>query len=58
MAVADNGVGLPPGTGDRRPESLGTRIVEILTGQLGGSLERQSHGGLTSIVKFTRFSKV
>jgi len=32
--------------------------VEILTGQLGGSLERQSHGGLTSIVKFTRFSKV
>src|ERR1039457_5469821 len=58
MAVADNGVGLPPAIEGKRSESLGTRIVEILTRQLGGSLDRQSGGGVSSIVTFTRFSKV
>ena len=58
MAVADNGVGLPPANEGKRSESLGTRIVEILTRQLGGSLDRQSGGGVSSTVTFTRFSKV
>ena len=58
MAVADNGVGLPPAIEGKRSESLGTRIVEILTRQLGGSLDRQSGGGVSSIVTFTRFIKV
>lgn len=58
MAVADNGVGLPPAIEGKRSESLGTRIVEILTRQLGGSLDRQSGGGVSSTVTFTRFSKV
>jgi len=57
MAVADNGVGLPPRTGDRRPGSLGTRIVEILTGQLGGTFVQQSANGVSSTMTFTRFGK-
>lgn len=58
MAVTDNGVGLPLGIGGRRSESLGMRIVEILTRQLGGSLVQQSAGGVSSTVTFTRFGKV
>jgi len=57
MAVADNGVGLPPGMDARRPESLGMQIVEILTRQLGGRLVQQSAKGLSSVVTFTRFGK-
>ncbi|MGA2738182.1 MAG: histidine kinase dimerization/phosphoacceptor domain -containing protein [Bryobacteraceae bacterium] len=57
MGVADNGIGLPD-SGGTRLESLGMRIVGILTRQLGGSLVRQSAGGLSSTVTFTRFSKV
>jgi two-component sensor histidine kinase len=58
MTVADNGVGLPPANDAARPGSLGTRIVEILTRQLGGSLDRQSAGGVTSTVTFTRFDRL
>jgi two-component sensor histidine kinase/CheY-like chemotaxis protein len=57
MTVADNGVGLVPAGGGKRPESLGTRIVEILTKQLGGSLVRQSENGLSTTVTFTRSCK-
>jgi len=57
MAVADNGVGLPQNIGGKRAASLGTRIVEILTRQLGGSLVQQSASGLSSTVTFTRFGK-
>ena len=31
ITVSDNGAGLPPDVETKRPESLGTRIVEILT---------------------------
>jgi two-component sensor histidine kinase len=58
MTVADNGVGLPPGIDEKRSESLGMRIVEILTRQLGGSLDRQSVDGVSSAVTFTRSGKV
>jgi len=57
MAVADNGVGLPAPVEGKRSESLGTRIVEILTKQLGGSLDRQSSGGVSATVTFTRSGK-
>jgi two-component sensor histidine kinase len=58
MTVADNGVGLPSGADEKRTESLGMRIVEILTRQLGGSLYRQSDNGVSSAVTFTRSGKV
>ena len=54
LTVADNGVGLPAGVAQKRPNSLGTRIVEILTRQLGGSLTRRSKNGLSTAVMFTR----
>ena len=58
IAVADNGVGLPPDLGGKRSESLGMRIVDILTRQLGGSLVQQSANGVSSTVTFTKFDKV
>jgi len=58
MTVADNGVGMPEGAVEKRPESMGMRIVDILTGQLGGSLDRQSISGVSSTITFTRLSKV
>jgi two-component sensor histidine kinase len=57
MAVVDNGVGLAPGMCSERPESLGMRIVEILTGQLGGTFVQQSANGVSSTMTFTRFGK-
>lgn len=58
LAVEDNGIGMPPRAEGKHAESLGMRIVEILSRQLGGSLDRQSAGGVSSTVTFTRFSKV
>jgi two-component sensor histidine kinase len=37
--VRDNGVGLPEGLDWRQSRSLGLRLVQILAGQLGGTLE-------------------
>jgi len=58
MAVVDDGVGLPPAITGKRSESLGMRIVEILTNQLGGSLVRESANGLSSTVTFARFDRL
>jgi len=57
MAVGDDGVGLPPPIEGKPSESLGTRIVEMLTRQLGGSLVRESMNGVRSTVRFVRSSK-
>jgi two-component sensor histidine kinase len=57
MAVTDNGVGLPPAIAGKQ-ESLGTRIVEILTKQLGGTLVRRSENGLSTSVTFTRSDRL
>jgi two-component sensor histidine kinase len=57
LTVCDNGVGLPPDVETKHPASLGTRIVEILTKQLGGTLVRQSDGGLKTTVTFTRSAR-
>jgi two-component sensor histidine kinase len=39
LVVADDGIGLPPGTDFRKTESLGMQLVCGLTEQLGGSIE-------------------
>ena len=57
MAVGDDGVGLAPPIEGKPSESLGTRIVEMLTRQLGGSLVRQSGNGVKSTVTFVRSMK-
>lgn len=58
MTIADDGVGLPPANDGERAESLGTRIVEILTRQLAGRLLRESAGGVSTAVTFTRSAQV
>jgi len=58
MAVTDNGIGLPPDIRGQRSKSLGMRIVDILTRQLGGSFVQRSNGGVSSTVTFTRSGKV
>jgi len=58
LTVADDGAGLPPDSGVKRSGSLGTQIVEILTRQLGGTFNRQSAGGVSSTVTFTRFDRL
>jgi two-component sensor histidine kinase/DNA-binding NarL/FixJ family response regulator len=58
MSVADNGVGLPPDSGGKRSKSLGMRIVEILTRQLGGSFMQESSGGVSSTVTFIRSDRL
>jgi PAS domain S-box-containing protein len=39
LVVADDGIGLPPGTDFRKTESLGMQLVCGLTEQLGGSID-------------------
>jgi two-component sensor histidine kinase len=52
VSIEDNGVGCPPAgtTGSR--QSLGLRIVEILTRQLEGSIERVPCAGTRFVLRF------
>jgi PAS domain S-box-containing protein len=45
FAVEDNGIGSPPGLAERNPDSLGLKIVGILSRQLEGSIQQQSGAG-------------
>ncbi len=44
LHIADNGVGLPENFDSRRSGSLGMRIVDALTRQLGATLEARPGG--------------
>jgi PAS domain S-box-containing protein len=50
--VRDNGVGLPSGLDWRRSPSLGLRLVQILTGQLRGTVETGTGPGAEFQVTF------
>lgn len=54
LRVADNGIGLAPGFDWRRSESLGLRIVDILTHQLNGKLEFSGATGAEFTLTFLR----
>ena len=54
LQIADNGIGPPAGFDAKRSKSMGLRIVEILTGQLGGALHRESGAGFTTTVTFVK----
>ena len=45
LTVADNGTGLPLGFDWTQSQSLGLKIVDILTGQLGGTLHHEPGPG-------------
>jgi two-component sensor histidine kinase len=50
--VEDNGIGCPQIAPARSGKSLGLRIVEILTRQLGGSLEHADCAGSRFVLRF------
>ena len=54
LRVADDGVGLPPGFDWKQSNSLGLRIVNILTAQLNGILARAPGGGTDFTLTFLK----
>ena len=45
LVVQDDGHGLPPGFDPDKTNSLGVRLVKILSGQINGRMEFKSHNG-------------
>jgi two-component sensor histidine kinase len=53
LSIEDNGIGLPAGRlTERNTQSLGLRIVGILTKQLDGSIEQQWCSGTRIVLRF------
>ncbi|HEY1189385.1 MAG TPA: PAS domain S-box protein, partial [Gemmata sp.] len=52
LAVADDGVGLPPGFDLRHPTSFGLQLANTLAAQLGGELAVGSGPGARFVVRF------
>jgi two-component sensor histidine kinase len=52
LLVGDNGIGLPADFDLRHTRSLGLQLVNILVGQMNGSLEMQNEGGTKFRVTF------
>ena len=52
LVVADNGVGLPPGTDLRAAETLGLQLVSTLVQQLRGSVEVDGGEGTRFTIRF------
>jgi PAS domain S-box-containing protein len=52
LTVRDNGSGLPAGVDVENPESLGLRLVNLLTQQIGSTLQVLSHPGTTFQLTF------
>jgi PAS domain S-box-containing protein len=52
IRVADDGIGLPVDLDFRRAESLGLQIVNLLAGQLGGTIELDRSNGTAFILTF------
>jgi len=52
LSVSDDGVGLPAGFDWRKSSSLGLRLVQMLAGQLKGTVEVSSDGGTKFEITF------
>jgi PAS domain S-box-containing protein len=52
LTVADNGVGLPAGMNLDNPETLGLRLVKMLSQQLNGSIALDRSAGAVFCLKF------
>jgi PAS domain S-box-containing protein len=52
LAIKDNGVGLPEGFDYKEASTLGLQLVNILTGQLMGTLQITSDKGTEAVVTF------
>ncbi|MBN1531995.1 MAG: PAS domain-containing protein [Spirochaetes bacterium] len=53
LKVADNGVGMPGGSGPDHPGGLGLELVKLLARQMGGALDIRSEGGTIVTVSFS-----
>jgi PAS domain S-box-containing protein len=53
LRVADNGVGMPAGLDWRNAQSLGLRLVQMLTRQLNGTVEANCDVGTEFVISFT-----
>jgi two-component sensor histidine kinase len=52
LLVADNGVGLPAGMNLENPETLGLRLVKMLSQQINGAIELDRTHGTTFRLRF------
>jgi two-component sensor histidine kinase len=52
MVYKDDGVGFPDDLDIHNPSSMGLTIINALTGQLGGNIERGRKGGSDLIITF------
>ena len=52
LRISDDGPGLPPGFDPKNAKSLGLRIAGLLAEEMGGSLEFESGGGSSVVIKF------
>ena len=52
LQVADNGVAASPDQADKGKEGFGSLLIRLLTTQLGGSLERQTTAGMSTVIRF------
>lgn len=54
IEVSDDGVGLPPGFRPETHSNLGLELVDTLIGQLEGTMDRRSEGGVSYLLTFER----
>ena len=54
LTVADNGVGLPAGLNLEQSETLGLKLIRMLSGQLNGTIELDRTRGTAFHLRFTR----
>ncbi len=52
ITISDHGVGLPAGLDWRHSDSLGLRIIRILTEQIGGTFQLDTESGVSSRIEF------
>jgi two-component sensor histidine kinase len=52
IKISDRGVGLPEGLDWRNSDSLGLRIIRILTKQIGGTFQLDTQSGVSSTIEF------
>lgn len=52
LTISDNGIGLPEGYDFQKANTLGLELVNILAGQLNGSVQIKSENGLEVVVIF------
>ena len=56
LTMADNGIGLPAGVNWKNPQTLGLRLIKMLSKQLNGSIEVDRSAGTTFRLRFAHSS--